>query len=139
MAYCRDMRSVLTLMLLALGTTACLAKTITDPFNQPQVNCNENYGPTFSNCDVIGPPILFDIEKADVNVSASSINVTLYFNYGGGSTLQPFADALTLQVGDLFFYDPANPLTSSYDPNNSYPEYRFGVPLYTHDGLTAGN
>ncbi|SPF44605.1 hypothetical protein SBA4_3240001 [Candidatus Sulfopaludibacter sp. SbA4] len=65
--------------------------------------------------------------------------MTLYFNYGGGSSLSGFNDGVNLQVGDLFFYDPANPQTSAYDPNNAYPEYLYGVPLTNHGGMTAGD
>ncbi|HEY2018879.1 MAG TPA: hypothetical protein VGH38_35485, partial [Bryobacteraceae bacterium] len=117
------MRCVPKLFSIVLLSGGCIAGTITDPFHQAQTNCNYNQGPSFSSCDVIGDPMKFDIEKADVQLNGNFIDVALFFNYGGGASLSPFDDGVHLQVGDLFFYDPANPQTSSYDPNNSYPEY----------------
>jgi hypothetical protein len=118
------MRAVLFLL---LGCAACQADTIYDPFNQSQAGgCNYSDKAPFTSCDVIGNPALFDIQKADVNIANGSATVTLYFNYGGGITLQPFNDGIQLAVGDLFFYDPS-------DPNS----YRYGVPLSTHGGFIA--
>jgi len=52
-------------MILALLAGAISrAGTITDPFNQPQGNCNYNFGPSFSSCDVIGDEMKFDIQKS---------------------------------------------------------------------------
>ena len=107
----------------------CPATTIQDPFRVGSDNCLQ------LSCDVIGPQIDFDIQTADVSITATSIDVTVYFNYGGGITLSPF-DSPTVNVGDLFFYDPSNPKIKL--GNGSFEPYLFGVPLTSHDGLTAG-
>jgi len=135
------MRSILpfTLILLLAGTLAT-AGTLQDIFNQTQSGCAESLTSPFSNCDVIGSESLFDIQKISVTVSPSYINATVFFNFGGGSSLSSFnVGSATLNVGDLFFYDPSSPQTSHYDSLLTYPEYAFGVPMVNHDGLTAGN
>jgi hypothetical protein len=110
-----------------LGCVTCQAGTIYDTFDQSQAGgCNNSLAAPFSTCDVIGNPALFDIQKADVHVADGWATVTIYFNYGGGITLQPFTDGIPLAVGDLFFYAPS-------DPGN----YLYGVPLYSHGGFTA--
>jgi hypothetical protein len=75
---------------------------------------------------VIGNPALFDIQQASVEVENGWATVTIYFNYGGGITLQPFTDGIQLAVGDLFFYAPSDP-----------GDYLYGVPLSSHGGFTA--
>jgi hypothetical protein len=128
---------------LALLFVACtgFAGVITDPFNQSQAGCNYSLTSPFSNCDVIGSELLFDIQKISVTVSNSLLDAVIYTNYGGGSSLGPFTPpgTPTKLPGDLFFYDPADPTTSHYDSALSYPEFKFGVPLTNHDGLTAGD
>jgi hypothetical protein len=75
---------------------------------------------------VIGDPALYDIQQATLHIADGWATVTIYFNYGGGITLQPFNDGVQLAVGDLFFYAPS-------DPGN----YLYGVPLSSHGGFTA--
>ncbi|HYW48044.1 MAG TPA: PEP-CTERM sorting domain-containing protein [Bryobacteraceae bacterium] len=130
---------LLTLILLLAGTLAT-AGTLQDPFHQSQAGCSYTLTTPFSTCDVIGDEMLFDIQKATVTVSTSFIDATVFFNYGGGSSLSSFnVGGADLNVGDLFFYDPSSPQTSHYDSLLTYPEYAYGVPLVNHDGLTAGN
>jgi len=117
------------MLFLLLGCVTCQAGMIYDTFDQSQAGgCNYSLAPPFSTCDVIGNPALFDIQKASVEIANDWATATIYFNYGGGSTLQPFTDGIPLAVGDLFFYAPS-------DPGN----YLYGVPLYSHGGFTADN
>jgi hypothetical protein len=119
------MRSAILFLL--LGCVTCPAGTIYDVFNQSQAGgCSYSFAPPFSSCDVIGDPALYDIQKASVHIADGWAKVTIYFNYGGGITLQPFSDGIPLEVGDLFFYAPS-------DPAN----YVLGVPLHSHSGFTA--
>lgn len=114
-------------LLLLLGCWACPAATLLDTFNQSQSGgCSYSFTPNYSSCDVIGDPALYDIQKADVQIANGWANVTLFLNYGGGITLQPFTDGLDLHIGDLFFYSPSD---SS--------RYLFGVPVVNHDGFVA--
>jgi len=116
-----------TILLLLLGCVTCPAGTLYDTFGQSQAGgCNYSFTAPFSTCDVIGDPALYDIQKATVEVADGWATVTIYFNYGGGITLQPFSDGIPLSVGDLFFYAPS-------DPAN----YLYGVPLSSHSGFTA--
>ena len=115
------------LPILLLGCIPCPAGTIYDVFNQSQSGgCSYSFAPPYSSCDVIGDAALYDIQKADVHIAAGWTTVTIYFNYGGWITLQPFDDGIQLEVGDLFFYAPS-------DPGN----YLYGVPLYSHGGFSA--
>jgi hypothetical protein len=115
------------MLFLLLGCVTCSAGTIYDAFNQSQAGgCNYSFTAPFTSCDVIGDPALFDIQKADVQIADGSATVTIYFNYGGGITLQPFNAGVPLAVGDLFFYAPSAP-----------GSYLYGVPLSSHDGFTA--
>ncbi|MGA2773900.1 MAG: hypothetical protein ABSG26_24145 [Bryobacteraceae bacterium] len=115
------------ILFLLLGCVTCPATTIYDPFNQSQAGgCNYSLAPPFTSCDVIGNPALFDIQKASVDIAGGWATVTIYFNYGGGITLQPFTDGVLLAVGDLFFYSPSDPGHDLY-----------GVPLVSHGGFTA--
>ena len=117
------------ILFLLLGCVTCSAGTIYDPFDQSQAGgCNYSFTPPYTSCDVICDPALFDIQKAAVEIDNGWATVTIYFNYGGGITLQPFSDGVPLAVGDLFFYAPS-------DPGN----YLYGVPLSSHDGFTADN
>jgi len=104
-----------------------MADTINDAFNT-STGCWYSTSSPYTNCDVIGNQAWFDIQKADVAVSQGWIDVTLYFNYGGGQTLAAFpVGSLTLSPGDLFFYDPAN------------PQLQFAVALVNRPGIVAGN
>ena len=116
-----------TMLFLLLGCATCQAGMIYDTFDQSQAGgCNNSLTPPYSTCDVIGNPALFDIQKASVEVADGWATVTIYFNYGGGITLQPFTDGVPLSVGDLFFSAPSDP-----------GDYLYGVPLYSHGGFTA--
>jgi hypothetical protein len=115
------------MLFLLLGCVTCPAGTVYDTFGQSQAGgCSNSFSPPYSTCDVIGNPALFDIQQAYVHVPNNWATVTIYFNYGGGITLQPFDDGIQLAVGDLFFYAPS-------DPGN----YLYGVPLSSHGGFTA--
>ena len=115
------------MLFLLLGCVTGQAGTIYDTFGQSQAGgCNYSLTPPYSTCDVIGNPLLFDIQKASVEVADGWATVTIYFNYGGGITLQPFIDGVQLAVGDLFFYAPSDPA-----------DYLYGVPLDSHGGFTA--
>jgi hypothetical protein len=134
------MRYLSAVWLLAAGAPWCLADVIIDPFHAPQVGCNLSITTPFSLCDVIGDRALYDIEKVDASIYPISVALTLYFNYGGGITLQPYDDGGgVLGVGDVLFYDPSEPKTLHYNSKKAYPKYRFGVALHDHDGLIAGN
>jgi hypothetical protein len=118
------MRSILFFL---VASVTCQAGTIYDTFDQSQAGgCNYSLTPPYSTCDVIGNPLLFDIQKASVEIAGGWATVTIYFNYGGGITLQPFTDGIQLAVGDLFFYAPSDP-----------GDYLYGVPLSSHGGFTA--
>jgi hypothetical protein len=93
-----------------------LISTIPDPY--PGSSCGN------STCDVIGNNLYFDIQKATLSVTGDKATVTLLFDYEN-NTLSPYtltsgSSSLNLNVGDMFFYDPAN-MTDVY-----------GVPLVTH-------
>jgi hypothetical protein len=119
------MRSAILFLL--LGCVTCPAGTIYDTFDQSQAGgCSYSFAPPYSNCDVIGDPALYDIQKASVEIADNWATVTIYFNYGGGITLQPFDDGIELSVGDLFFYAPSDP-----------GSYLYGVPLSSHGAFTA--
>ena len=133
------MRSIAAVVaILLFGSFASFAGVINDPFNQSQAGCYYSLTTPFGTCDVIGNELLFDIQSASVSLSPTLLDTNLYFNYGGGSSLAPFSTPV-LYPGDLFFYDPANPLTTTYDSQLSYPEYEYGVPLVNHNGLLAGD
>jgi hypothetical protein len=120
------MRAILFLL---VGCVTCQAGTIYDTFDQSQAGgCNNSFAAPFSTCDVIGNPALYDIQKASVHIADGWATVSIYFNYGGGITLQPFTDGIQLAVGDLFFYAPSDP-----------GDYLYGVPLSSHGGFTADN
>lgn len=115
------------ILFLFLACITCPAGTIYDTFDQSQAGgCNYSFTPPYSSCDVIGDPALYDIQKATVEIADNWATVTIYFNYGGGITLQPFTDGIQLSVGDLFFYAPSDPGT-----------YLYGVPLSSHGGFIA--
>jgi hypothetical protein len=91
--------------------------TISDPYG-PGGSCSD------PSCDVIGNYLYFDIQSASLSVTGDQATVTLLFN-DENNTLSPYtltsgSNSLNLNVGDMFFYDPAN----STDV--------YGVPLVTH-------
>jgi hypothetical protein len=102
----------LSLVLIFTGTFA-MANTLTNPtFGQTETNCNYTTAApyTTSTCPVIGDPAKFDIESISVTVAGTSVTATIDFNYGGSSSLAPYKDGnITLQPGDLLFYDPSDP------------------------------
>ena len=103
------------MLFLLLGCVTGQADTIYDTFGQSQAGgCNNSLSPPYTTCDVIGNPALFDIQQATVEVADGWAAVTIYFNYGGGITLQPFTDGVQLAVGDLFFYAPSDPADYLY-------------------------
>jgi PEP-CTERM motif len=137
-------------------TVSSFAGVITNPyFNQSQASCAYSLTAPFITCSaagsdpVIGNEAYFDIQMASVTITPTLANISLYFNYGGattsvsGITLGPFGSPSKLP-GDLFFYDPADPMTATYSDSyvgtsESYPQYQYGVPLVNHNSLTAGD
>ena len=114
------------LLLFAVGlaqASPSYSVTINDPF--------ANGDSCLSGCDVVAngdaDRPLFDIQKAVLSVSGSTVSVSLYFDYGTNNTnLNPFTDTgITLNVGDLFFTVNGQDM--------------FVAPLASHSGLTAGN
>jgi hypothetical protein len=98
------------LPIFVLTCALCSADTITNPL----------FGGSDPN--VIGPQYLFNIQSISVTVANGNVTAVLNINFDDGQSnnLAPFQDgALTLQTGDLFFYNPA-------DPNS----YQYGVPMY---------
>lgn len=115
--------------LLVTGVTVARAdSTVPDTFAQSQAGCTYSTSAPYSTCDVIGAESRFDIQKAQVSLTPSATQVSMFLNYGGGSSLSPFFDVTNLSVGDLFFYNPSNP-----------DQYLYGVPLHSHDQFTAGD
>jgi PEP-CTERM motif-containing protein len=133
-------------LFLLLTAAVASANTFVDPFNQSQASgCSYSFSYPFSSCDIIGDPSLFDIQKADVSIRSSLVTVTIYMNYPNNSaslgvgtgSLGGFEDGIHLEVGDLLFFNPADGLTNY--GGDAYPKFIFGVPLTSHDGLTAGD
>lgn len=128
---------------LFLSSCALIAAgTLNDPFNAPQTNCNYSFSAPFSACDVIGAPIDYDIQKISVSATGATAAVTIYFNYGGGMSLQPFTDGIPLQVGDIFFYNPSDAamrLQYGVDLYGPRPNSQAFVPgaLYAIDGTNV--
>ncbi len=71
--------------------------TVLDPF--PGTSCGN------SSCDVIGDPLKFDVQRGTFTTTGSSAQFDLFTNYGGGSSLNPFAGGgnYNLFLGDLLF------------------------------------
>lgn len=137
------MRSVLLVIFVILPSAVlCQAGTLTDPFAQPQNNCNYSHTAPYSSCDVIGNEQLYDIQMASVSINDGVATVAIYLNSGAVQqgnplTLGAFSDAgLTLIPGDIFFYnpltiyDPSDPATSQY--------LQYGIALENHGSLVAG-
>jgi hypothetical protein len=122
-----------------LGTAACSANTLLDPFG-PQSNCN--YGPDapYSSCDVIGDQQLYDIQAATFTTGNGMATVSIYLNSGAvrnDLTLGSFTDAgLTLIPGDIFFYSPST-VYNPADPT-TIPYLQYGIALTDHGSLQAG-
>jgi hypothetical protein len=109
------------------------SSTILDPFGSivgdPATVC------TNSSCDVIAASTTlamdFDIRSASLSVSGTTATVTLTLDYDAASGTQAKSLAgysfsgLNLNVGDMFFYDPAD----SADV--------YGVPLVSHSIYTG--
>jgi hypothetical protein len=126
----------LVVLLFSLAVAVGSAGIVTDPFHETQTNCNYSTSFPYSSCDVIGSEMLFDIQMASVSISGGTATVDLYFNSGavtGSGNSLSFASFVssgdTLVVGDLFFYDPSDPLST----------LRFGVPLADHGQYYAGD
>jgi MYXO-CTERM domain-containing protein len=124
----------------ALGS----ASALTDPFGQPQANCDYSYTAPYSNCDAIGNPRLYDIQAATFSVSGGMASVMIYLNSGAVQTvnnkltLGSFNDSgVTLIPGGIFFYNP----TTVYDPSDpSTIQYlRYGIAPTNHGSFTAGD
>jgi hypothetical protein len=102
----------LSLILIFSGALS-FANTLTNStFGQPETNCNYTQTAPYTTptCPVIGAPSEFNIESISVTVAGDNVTATIDFNYGGGQSLAPFVDGnVTLQPGDLFFYDPTDP------------------------------
>lgn len=93
---------------------------------------------------VIGDWYNYDIKSASLNVTGATATMTLLFNYGldgtfnSGTwkTLGQYTDnhisspIINLNVGDMFFYDPAD---------TTFRTPLFGVPLTTRGSLQAGD
>ena len=138
------MRSV-TLIAPALLMSAllCPANTLTDPFGQVQNNCNYSANTPYSACDVIGNPLLYDIQSATFSLSGGMATVMISLNTGAIQNvnnqlvLNPFSDAgVTLIPGDILFYNPNTP----YDPTNpsTAQNLQYGVALTDHGFFTPG-
>jgi hypothetical protein len=116
--------TILTLLLLSVSF--CWAAPIIT---------NSAYGS--SDPGVIGNWLNYDIQSASLSVSGATAALTLLFNYGFASganwrTLGQFTDVgLSLNVGDVFFYDPSSP--------QNYNTAVYGIDLAGHDGLAPGN
>lgn len=119
---------------------------------------NGTFGPSDPN--VIGSALLFDPQSISVSISSTSQltavidldfgnGASSIFTSGGNQSLTSFADGpATIFLGDLFFYSPSAPLTTSCS-NASPPAQCMSVPtpsslayaavLDGGNGLTAGD
>jgi hypothetical protein len=137
------MRVVLIAGLLLATGLAGIAGTVTDPFGGPS-NCSFSMSPSYDGgCDVIGNPADYDIQRAELSVNSNWVSLDLFFNFGN-STLSNFNDhGLLLSAGDVFFYNPNDPNTTTYmdlaGHKSSFPVFQFGVPLVEHNGLKPGD
>src|SRR5450755_2893009 len=139
------MRSGLLIIFTVLvSATLCPANTLTDTFNQAQNNCNYSANPPYGNCDVIGDPLLFDIQSATFSTNNGFATLAIYLNSGAVQnvnnqlTLGSFSDSgLTLIPGDAFFYNP----NSVYDPTNpnTVQNLKYGFAFTNHGGFLAGD
>jgi hypothetical protein len=138
------MRTLLAFFL--LGVVAASADTIIDTYGQNQSGCSY-YGPHYGSCDVVGTPADYDIQSASLTMNGTKATLNLIFSYGasaaahGAATLAPFTDAgVTLNVGDVLFYDPSDPNANYLARGiDAYPAYKYGLALTSHDGVTAGD
>jgi hypothetical protein len=97
--------------------------TVNDPFANGDA-CASTSCDVVANGDADRP--LFDIQKAILTVSGSTVTMDLYFDFGTNNTnLNQFSDAgVNLNVGDLFFTVGGN--------------LAFVAPLVSHNGSTDG-
>jgi len=130
--------------LILWSAALCPANTLTDPFGQPQTDCNYSYSAPYSTCQVIGNELLYDIQAVTFTTSGGMATVQIYTNSGavqnvnGRLTLGSFSDSgLTLIPGDIFFYDP----TTVYDPSDpaTIRYLQYGLALTNHGTFTAGD
>lgn len=132
------------IFIVLLSVTLCSANTLTDTFNQAQNNCNYSANPPYGNCDVIGDPLLFDIQSATFSTNSGFATLVIYLNSGAVQnvnnqlTLGSFSDSgLTLIPGDAFFYNP----NSVYDPSdpNTAQNLKYGFAFTNHGSFLAGD
>jgi hypothetical protein len=121
----------------------CSANTLIDTFGQVQTNCNYSANAPYSACDVIGDPLLYDIQSATFSLSGGMATIMISLNTGAVKnvnnqlTLSPFDDAgVTLIPGDILFYNPNTP----YDPANpsTAQNLQYGLALTDHGFFTPG-
>jgi hypothetical protein len=139
-------------LFLTLALALCPAGTITDPFHQPQNNCNYGTAAPYSACDVMGTPANYDIEKIDItyNAALQTATATIYMDSAavisdghGSYRLSGFSDAgESLIPGDLFFYKGSDAINANwvndYSDIKTAQYLKYGVPLVNHGGFTAG-
>ena len=77
-----------------------------------------------TSCDVIGDPLLFDIEKAEINLNASATTIDYYLNWPNNSYDWFNYGTVRLDPGDIFFSNSSGKI--------------YGITLSDHDGYTAG-
>lgn len=115
-------------LLLALGVaqaTPAYSITVNDPFANGD-SCNDPACDVVANGDAERP--LFDIQKAILTVSGSTVSMDLYFDFGTNNTnLNQFNDHVNLNVGDVFFTVGGNlayvaPLVSHTGSSNGGPQ-----------------
>ena len=113
---------------LTMVSLASADTVVSDPFNGS--HCSS------PACDVIGDRMLFDIQSASAVLNGNVMTAKVAFNTKY-SDLKPFTiSTLKLDVGDLFFYNPANP----YNPSTpSTLNVMYGLPLYDHGVFDAGS
>src|ERR1700722_16301807 len=128
------MRQLLIAPALLMSALLCHANTLIGTFGQVQNNCNYSASPPHSACEVIGEPLLYDIQSATFSVTGGiptvmiSLNTGAVQNVNNQLTLGSFDDAgVTLIPGDILFYNPSTP----YDPSNpaTAQNLQYGVAL----------
>jgi len=107
---------------LILATVPVLAPAVTvsyiDPFGAAASSCH------VSVCDVVGNKLWFDLESFSLTLDPAAMTgqIVTKFNFGGGTTLDPFLDdGVRLQAADVFF--------------RVNGAIRYGIPLTSHEGL----
>lgn len=139
-------------LFLTLALVLCPAGSITDPFHQPQNNCNYGMAAPYSTCDVMGTQSNYDIEQVDIayNAALKTATATIYLDSGavkidslGNYYLSGFSDAgENLIPGDLFFYKGSDAINANwvndYSDIKTAQYLKYGVPMVNHGGFTAG-